>query len=188
MWVHRRCSGVKGSLESAAVSFQCKKCKLSQQRPGDRGNDDSQDNREMAGDTLKSVTNFCYLGDMLAMDGNVATATLARKRVAWRKFKELSGVLCGKGFSLMMKGRLYKACVRTALLYGTETWAGNEADIRAMEVTQMKMLRMMCGKTLRDKCTNEHIRQLVKVERIKEVARSHRLRWYGHVERIKLED
>ena len=57
--------------------------------------------------------------------------------------------------------------MRTVLLYGTETWAGNEADIRTMEVTQVKILRMMCGKSLRDKCMNEHIPQLVKVERIK---------------------
>ena len=98
MWVHRRCSGVKGSLESAAMSLQCKKCKLSQQRPGDRGNDDSQDNQEMAGDTLKRVTNFCYLGDMLAMDGNVATATLARKQSGMEKVQGAVGVVVWQGF------------------------------------------------------------------------------------------
>ena len=47
----------------------------------------------------------------------------ARVRVGWRKFRELSAVLCGQKCSMKMKRKLYKTCVRTAIIYGGETWA-----------------------------------------------------------------
>ena len=50
------------------------------------------------------------------------SALTARVRVGWRKFIELSGVLCGQRWLVKMKGRLYKTCVRTAMIYGGETW------------------------------------------------------------------
>ena len=39
--------------------------------------------------------------------------------MGWMK---LSGVLCGKKWSVNLKGRVFTACVRTAMVYGSETW------------------------------------------------------------------
>ena len=39
-----------------------------------------------------------------------------------KKFKELSGVLCGKKWPMKLKGKVFKAYVRTAKVYGSETW------------------------------------------------------------------
>ena len=39
------------------------------------------------------------------------------------KVRELDGILCMEGLSLRMKGVVYKACVRSVLTYGAETWA-----------------------------------------------------------------
>ena len=47
----------------------------------------------------------------------------ARVRAAWMKFRELGGILCTRGASLRMKGVVYKACVRSVVTYGAETWA-----------------------------------------------------------------
>ena len=52
------------------------------------------------------------------------------------KFRELSGMLCMRGVSLRMKGVVYKACVRSMLTYGAETWemtAGVFQRLRATE-------------------------------------------------------
>ena len=56
-----------------------------------------------------------YLGDKLNAGGGHLSAVTARVLVRWMKFKELSGVLCGKKWS--MKGRVYNAFVRTAMVY-----------------------------------------------------------------------
>ena len=39
------------------------------------------------------------------------------------KFIELGGIMFTRGASLRMKGVVYKACVRSVLMYGAETWA-----------------------------------------------------------------
>ena len=56
-------------------------------------------------------------------------------------------------------------------------------DERKLKTTKMKMLRMMCGKTLKDKMNNEKIREMTGVVRLEEFLREKRLRWLGHVER-----
>jgi len=57
-------------------------------------------------------------------------------------------------------------------------------DVRRMKSTEMKMLRMICGKTLRDKVRNEEIRETTEVESIEEHLREQRLRWFGYMERM----
>ena len=57
-----------------------------------------------------------YLGDMLNGGGGVNSASVARVRCAWRKFKELSRILTRKEVSLKLKGKLYVTCVRSAMV------------------------------------------------------------------------
>ena len=46
----------------------------------------------------------------------------------WKKFKDLSSVLCKKGLSLRIKDSLYQSYVRSTLNYGTECWAMRVED------------------------------------------------------------
>ena len=52
-----------------------------------------------------------------------------------------------------------------------------------MEVAEMKMLRFAMGVTRKDKIRNQHIRSIVKLERLGMKMKEGRLRWYGHVMR-----
>lgn len=61
---------------------------------------------------------FCYLGDVIDGKGDAEAAITARIRSGWKKFKDMPGVLC-----LRIKGELYKARVRSAMIYDSETWA-----------------------------------------------------------------
>ena len=88
-WVHRKCSGVKGSLQAAHLTFVCSVClrgtaQLTAVSKGlDVGN----------GTVLEKVGRFCYLGDMLNADGGADSAVVTRIRCAWKKFRELSPML-----------------------------------------------------------------------------------------------
>ena len=47
-------------------------------------------------DVSEEVEKFCYLGDMIRCYGGASEAVCARIGSAWKKIKELSGVLVGK--------------------------------------------------------------------------------------------
>ena len=74
--------------------------------------------------------------------------------------------------------------MRNALTYGSECWALKMEDERRLKTTEMRMLRIICGKTLKDKMNNEKIRKMTGVVRLVEFLREKRLRWLGHVERM----
>ena len=65
--MHRRCSGVKGSLRAASETFLCKRCK------GDvpQADPSEQEGLVVDGETYEVVDSFCYLGDMLNADGGL---------------------------------------------------------------------------------------------------------------------
>jgi len=71
---------------------------------------------------LEVVDKFCYLGDMLSVDGDADTAVEARIRIEWNKFRQLIPLLTNRDISLIRRGRQYSSCVRSSMLHGSETW------------------------------------------------------------------
>ena len=47
------------------------------------------------------VDKFCYLGDMLSVDGDADAAVEARIRIGWNKFRQLAPLLTNKDVSLI---------------------------------------------------------------------------------------
>ena len=70
---------------------------------------------------LELVDKFCYLGDMLSVDGDADVAVEARIRIGWNKFRQLVPLLTDRYISLIRRGRLYSSCVQNSMLHGSET-------------------------------------------------------------------
>ncbi|KAF3679548.1 putative pre-mRNA-processing factor 6-like [Capsicum annuum] len=68
-------------------------------------------------------------------------------------------------------------------MYGAECWPVKNSHIQKLNVTEMRMLRWMCGLTRGDRIRNETIREKVKVASVEDKMREVRLRWFGHVMR-----
>ena len=115
-------------------------------------------------------------------------AARARLRCAWAKFKELSPIPTARDTSYRIKGKIYKACVQSALIYGTETWAMKEANLQSLERTERMMVRWMCGVSLKDRKRSVDLYSLLGVQSMAGVVRQGRLRWFGHVERKSEDD
>ena len=73
------------------------------------------------------------------------------------------------------------------MLYGAESWATTRGQEARLEVHEMRMLTWMCGVTRRDKTRNEHIRGTTRMVQASKKVTEKRLRWYGHVRRMKEE-
>ena len=61
-WVHKKCSGIKGSMAKVAKSFICRGCLNPVTSAGRTSVDIG------ASAKLELVDKFCYLGDMLSVD------------------------------------------------------------------------------------------------------------------------
>jgi len=58
---------------------------------------------------LELADTFCYLGDMLSVDGDADAAVETRIRIGWNKFEQLVPLLINKDISLVVSGRLYSS-------------------------------------------------------------------------------
>ena len=133
-------------------------------------------------DVLEKVEKFCYLGDMIICFGGAFEAVSARIGSAWKKFRELNGVLVGKrGLSLMQWVKIYHCFVRPVLLYCCETWELTVVDEMRLHGVECCMIRM-CGVRLVDRVSTDVLWDKVGVVMIiKDSIIQRHLRWYGHV-------
>ena len=79
------------------------------------------------------MNRFCYLGDMLGAAGGCGEASWTRVRGAWGQFKELAELLTRRGIPPRQKGRVYRSCVPSVMVYASETWAVRVEDEQRME-------------------------------------------------------
>ena len=94
---------------------------------------------------METVSKFTYVGgNRVNAIGGCETAVTARSRIVWMKFIECSKILKGRRFSLKMKEKFYKSCVRSAMLYGSEAWCLREKEIAILRRTEGAMIRAMC--------------------------------------------
>ena len=62
------------------------------------------------GSSVEIVNEFCYLWDLLSVDGDTDAAVTTRTRSSWFKFSSLTSSLTVKNVSLM-QGKVYDECV-----------------------------------------------------------------------------
>ena len=120
--------------------------------------------------------------DRLNASGGREAAVTARVRIGWVRFRECGELLLGNRFPLKMKGKVYRCCVRSAILYGSETWCLKENEKAILRRTERAMVRAMYGQKVVDrKTTAEQMNMLGLKETIDQLATANGIRWYGHV-------
>ena len=64
-----------------------------------------------------------------------------------------------------------------------------KADVlRSLERTERMMVRWMCGVSLKDRKRSEDLCNLLGINRVADVVRRGRLRWFGQLERKSVDD
>jgi len=122
-----------------------------------------------ASEKLELVDKFCYLGDMLSVDGDADAAVEARIRIGWNKFRQLVPLLTNKDVSLIMRGRLHSSCVQRSMLHRSETWPVRKENV---------VVRWMCGIKLKDRFPSKELRERLGTDDIALVLQQNRLRWH----------
>jgi hypothetical protein len=83
------------------------------------------------------------------------------------------------------KVRIYKTNVRPVLTYASETRAETTHTQQLLRTTDMKIIRAIHGKTLRDKIRSDQLRHLSGIQEIIKWANVRRREWDAHVERME---
>ena len=128
---------------------------------------------------LEVVDKFCYLGDMLSVDGDADAAVEARIQIGWNKFRQLAPLLTNRDISLIRRGRLYSSCVRSFMLHGSETWSVRKENEVSLQQAKMRMVRWMCNVQVNDGVPSKELRERLGIDYI--ILQQNRLRWYRHV-------
>ena len=126
-WIHKKCSGITGRLREIPL-FKCSFCLTPPLQ------EDISPNIRLGGAEYDSVKQFCYLGDMITASRTV------RVRCGWKKIRELLPLLTSRALSLVIKVKIYSACVRSVILYGAETWPVKADDLNRLERTDRMMI------------------------------------------------
>lgn len=75
--------------------------------------------------------------------------------------------------------------MRSALLYGAETWALTDRMADVLRSCDRRMLRYMAGVRWQDGRSSEEVAEMCGVQDLAVRLRQRRLRWFGHVERAE---
>ena len=87
-------------------------------------------------------------------------AVTGRIGSAWKKLRELGGVLLGKqSLSLKQRGKIYQSYVRLVLLHCSKTWELTVADELTLRKVQQRMIRTMCWVKLVDRISSDVLRE-----------------------------
>ena len=137
---------------------------------------------------LELVDKFCYLGDMLSVDGDADAAVEAGIRIGWNGFGQLVPLLANRDVSLIVRGRLCSSCVGGGVLHGSGTWPVGKEGVVALRRAEMGVVGWMCGVELGGRLPGRELRERLGVGDIALVLQQNRLRWCGHVLRRDGED
>ena len=85
--------------------------------------------------------------------------------------------------SLRTRGKVFNACVRSALLHGIETWAPTAPDLQRLRRNNRSMVGWICGVRDDDEVSSDCLCAMLGVQEVTAALRTRRLRWYGHVAR-----
>ena len=115
------------------MTIQSFRCRICLRDEGVRSEGERIENLNLENGEVLGVGKFCYLGNMLNGEGGSSLALISRVRCDWKKFRKLSGILTSKKVALRLKGKVYGACVRSSMIYGSETWSVNAEQEAKLE-------------------------------------------------------
>ena len=98
----------------------------------------------IGGVALKNVRMFKYLGHVITNNDDDPSHYLSLHiSSAFQKWKELKHVLTDKRIFMSTRVKLLEACVRSRLLYSSQSWDLSASEMRKIESTWYSLLRKM---------------------------------------------
>ncbi len=135
------------------------------------------DHIELDGQHIEWVTNFKYLGSMIASS---ETDIKTRKGLAWAAFWKLKNIFQSKTLSYNLKKKIFDTACLPVLLYGCESWILTQKLKESLESYTTNCYRIMLNISYKNKNKNYDIYQSWKLQSIVLIIQRRQLRYVGH--------
>ena len=140
---------------------------------------------QIAGENIKNVEKFDYLGSLLTWDNNCSEDIKRRIDKATGVMASLKHIWNSKKLQVKNKLKLLTTCVFSVLLYAPETWTLKENDKKKLLAFEMKCYRRILRINWKDMVRNDDIRKKIsKEETIIDIIKRKKLRLFGHICRM----
>ena len=138
--------------------------------------------------TFENVDNFKYLGTNINSSNKISYEIQQRIMAANRTYFANIKLLKTQLLSKATKFKIYKTLIRPVATYGSETWNISVNDANKLRVFERRVIRRIYGPVFENGMWRirsiVELNNLLKGEDIVRFAKSQRLRWIGHVERM----
>ena len=116
----------------------------------------------------------------MAADGGCESDVVHRMNEGYRAWGALKSVLSNRGLGIKARKCLYEGVFVPTALCGAEAWGMRSADIRKVNVLEMKCLRSLVGVSRRNRVRHEEVRRRARIERQLASRTDQKvLRWFG---------
>ena len=129
---------------------------------------------------LEDVEEFEYLGSKLAKSGGTTEDIKNRLSKARSAFGRLWPVWRASALTRRTKLNIFNACVKSILMYGSETWMITKKNTTSIQTFVNKCLRIICGVFWPEIITNVNLWALTNQEPMLRQIRRRRWKWIGH--------
>ena len=122
----------------------------------------------------------------MSSDGRSETEVRRRVQAGTNAWRQVEGVMSDRHISNKLKGKLLGACVTPAMLYGLETLPVSEKHQHRLQVCENNWVRRIARVKRIDRRRMDELREEVGIQKclMGRLVKS-RLKWAGHVERMK---
>ena len=84
---------------------------------------------QIDGETMKTVTDFIFLGSKITADGDCSHEIKRRLLLGRKTMTNLDSILKSRDITLLTKVHIVKAMVFPAVMYGCESWTMKKAEL-----------------------------------------------------------
>lgn len=140
---------------------------------------------QVYGENINHVSNFKYLGSMMAS----STSDLARRKaLAWSAFWKLERLWRSPIIPIVTKVRFFNTTCITVLLYGCESWVISKNMESKINAFATSCYRIMLNIKRIDRVSNARIHSITNTQPLISRVRQRQLRFLGHILRLPEEE
>ena len=139
---------------------------------------------QIEGETVKTVTEFTFLGSKVTVDGDCSHEIKRRLLLGWKLLTNLDSILKSRDITLPTKVHLVKVMVFLVVMYGCESWTIKKAECQRIDVFELWCWRRLLRVPWTTRRSNQCILKEISPEySLEGLMLKLKLQYFGHVMR-----